>query len=94
MNVINGKRGWTKMRDKYMKQLENLNNNMIEMGAMIEKSIENAISALVRQDVETAKKAIEYDAEIDEMEKNIELANGIGLGCREAILSEMKVLEK
>lgn len=29
-----------------------------------------------------------------EMEKNIELANGIGLGCREAILSEMKVLEK
>lgn len=33
---------------------------------MIEKSIENAISALVRQDVETAKKAIEYDAEIDE----------------------------
>ena len=28
-----------------------------------------------------------------EMEKNIELANGIGLGCREAILSEMKVLE-
>ena len=82
------------MRDKYMKQLENLNNNMIEMGAMIEKSIENAISALVRQDVETAKKAIEYDAEIDEMEKNIELANGIGLGCREAILSEMKVLEK
>ena len=71
MNVINGKRGWMKMRDKYMKQLENLNNNMIEMGAMIEKSIENAISALVRQDVETAKKAIEYDAEIDEMEKNI-----------------------
>ena len=54
MNVINGKRGWMKMRDKYMKQLENLNNNMIEMGAMIEKSIENAISALVRQDVETA----------------------------------------
>ena len=82
------------MRDKYMKQLENLNNNMIEMGAMIEKSIENAISALVRQDVETAKKAIEYDAEIDEMEKNIELANGIGLGCRETILAEMKGLEK
>ena len=29
-----------------------------------------------------------------EMEKNIELANGIGLGCRETILAEMKVLEK
>lgn len=85
MNVINGKRGWTKMRDKYMKQLENLNNNMIEMGAMIEKSIENAISALVRQDVETAKKAIEYDAEIDEMEKNIENM------CMKILLSQQPV---
>ena len=85
MNVINGKRGWMKMRDKYMKQLENLNNNMIEMGAMIEKSIENAISALVRQDVETAKKAIEYDAEIDEMEKNIENM------CMKILLSQQPV---
>ena len=73
------------MRDKYMKQLENLNNNMIEMGAMIEKSIENAISALVRQDVETAKKAIEYDAEIDEMEKNIENM------CMKILLSQQPV---
>ena len=85
MNVINGKRGWMKMRDKYMKQLENLNNNMIEMGAMIEKSIENAISALVRQDVETAKKAIEYDAEIDEMEKNIKNM------CMKILLSQQPV---
>ena len=67
------------MRDKYMKQLENLNNNMIE------KSIENAISALVRQDVETAKKAIEYDAEIDEMEKNIENM------CMKILLSQQPV---
>mgnify|MGYP002604838327 CR=1 FL=1 len=29
-----------------------------------------------------------------EMEKNIELANGIGLGCREAILVEMKAQDK
>ena len=29
-----------------------------------------------------------------EMEKNIELANGIGLGCREAILAEMKAQDK
>ena len=29
-----------------------------------------------------------------EMEKTIELANGIGLGCREAILAEMKAQAK
>ena len=29
-----------------------------------------------------------------EMEKTIELANGIGLGCREAILAEMKAQTK
>lgn len=28
-----------------------------------------------------------------EMEKTVELANGIGLGCREAILAEIKALK-
>lgn len=60
------------MRNKFDRQLEELNNEMIEMGSMIEKSIGMAIKALVNQDVETANKAIEYDEEIDHKEKEIE----------------------
>ena len=60
------------MRDKYDKQLRQLNNEMIDMATMIEKSIETAISALSNQDVNLAKEAIEADAEIDHKEKEIE----------------------
>lgn len=60
------------MRNRFDQQLVKLNNELIEMGSMIEKAIENAISALVNQDVDLAKKAIDADEEIDHQEKEIE----------------------
>ena len=60
------------MRNKFDRQLDTLHTMMIEMGAMIEKSISLAIHALVEQDEATAKQAIAYDTEIDQMEKEIE----------------------
>ena len=49
------------MRNRFERQLLELNNELIQMGSMIERAIEMGISALVRQDVEKAKKAIAYD---------------------------------
>lgn len=60
------------MRNRFERQLLELNNELIQMGSMIEHAIEMGISALVRQDVEKAKKAIAYDEEIDEQEKTVE----------------------
>ena len=60
------------MRNRFERQLLELNNELIQMGSMIERAIEMGISALVRQDVEKAKKAISYDEEIDEQEKTVE----------------------
>ncbi|MDD7403384.1 MAG: phosphate signaling complex protein PhoU [Butyribacter sp.] len=60
------------MRNEFEKQLVTLNNEMIEMGSMIEKAIEKAIHALVNKDIEVAKEAIEADADIDQQEKKIE----------------------
>lgn len=60
------------MRNEFDKQLVNLNNELIEMGSMIEKSIEKAIHALATQDVDVAKAAIEADVDIDEQERRIE----------------------
>ena len=60
------------MRDKYINQLRKLNNLLIEMGHLIEESIELAVTALVNQDVEKAKRAIAFDENIDDMEKEIE----------------------
>ena len=60
------------MRNRFDQQLEQLNNHLLEMGALIERSIENATQALVRQDVEAAKAAIAADQEVDHKEREIE----------------------
>ena len=60
------------MRNLFERQLSTLNDELIEMGSMIEKSIETAIKALVNQDVDLARHAIEADEEIDRQERIIE----------------------
>ena len=60
------------MRSRFDAQLENLNNELVNMGAMIETAIGNAVKALMHKDVELAKKAISYDTEIDHKERQIE----------------------
>lgn len=60
------------MRVNFDKQLEQLNNEMIQMGSLIEQAIEAAVSALVQQDVEKARATIEFDDEINHQESVIE----------------------
>ena len=60
------------MRNRFDQQLEQLNNHLLEMGALIERSIENATQALIRQDVDAAKTAIAADQEVDHKEREIE----------------------
>ena len=60
------------MRNKFEEQLAMLHDLLIEMGMMVEKAISMAITALVDQDENKAYEAIAYDAEIDQMEKDIE----------------------
>ena len=49
------------MRTNYDRQLKKLNNEMVEMGSMIEGVIEKAIKALVNQDVDLAQEVIRRD---------------------------------
>lgn len=60
------------MRNRFDRELIHLNDELIEMGSLIEKAIEMAVSALVNQNIELAKSTIEMDAEIDEKEREIE----------------------
>ncbi len=60
------------MRNRFDRQLELLNRELIEMGNLIEEAIEMAIKALIKQDVELAKKAIAFDDEINHQENEIE----------------------
>ena len=56
------------MRNRFDRQLVQLNNELIEMGGMIEKAISDTVKALVNQDIELAS----YDEEIDHQEREIE----------------------
>ena len=60
------------MRNRFDRQLVQLNDELIEMGGMIEKAIADTVKALVNQDTELANAVIDYDEEIDHQEREIE----------------------
>ena len=60
------------MRSRFDEQLEQLNTEMIRMGAMCEEVIALAASALVKGDTETASQITPLDKEIDQTERDIE----------------------
>lgn len=60
------------MRSKFDEQLNNLNQEMMHMGTMIEESIQRAIEAFINQDTEAAKEIMDGDAAVDREQKKIE----------------------
>ncbi len=60
------------MRSVFTEQLTELNNEMMEMGALIEHAIAAATKALVERDVKAAEAAIVTEREVDEKERKIE----------------------
>lgn len=60
------------MRNKFDEQLEELNVQLIEMGALCEYVIANAANALMQGEKGLVKSVIEKDSEIDNKEKEIE----------------------
>jgi phosphate transport system protein len=60
------------MRSRFDNQLEQLNTELIRMGALVEASISSAVKALIQQDKDKAKEAILADQEVDQKEKEIE----------------------
>ena len=60
------------MRTRFDEQLEMLNHHLLEMGLLIERSIESATQALIDQNVAAARSAVAADSEIDQKEREIE----------------------
>ena len=59
------------MRTRFDRELETLNLEMIQMGSLIERSIESTVKALIEKDIELAQEVIGYDKDIDDMEREI-----------------------
>jgi len=57
---------------RFDEQLAELNDRLLEMGALVEKAITLSSQALIEQDIELAKKVIETEVDVDQKEKDIE----------------------
>ncbi|MEG0547069.1 MAG: phosphate signaling complex protein PhoU [Oscillospiraceae bacterium] len=73
------------MRNQFDMQLDNLNNDLIEMGAFCENAIATAVKALLNDDVSLCEKAINTDKKIDQKERDIETL------CLKILLSQQPV---
>ncbi|NLM10142.1 MAG: phosphate signaling complex protein PhoU [Clostridiaceae bacterium] len=60
------------MRYRFDEQLDNLNQALIQMGALCEEAIENSSKALMTGNLDLAKTAILVDEKIDRKEREIE----------------------
>ncbi|MEE1002363.1 MAG: phosphate signaling complex protein PhoU [Acutalibacteraceae bacterium] len=60
------------MRNRFDRQLETLNVEIIKMGALCEEAISSAAKALSDGDSNMIEKVFETDAKIDDMERDIE----------------------
>lgn len=60
------------MRSKFDEQLKTLNEEMIQMGIMIEENIQKAIDALVKSDANLAREIMERDVFVDKKQRDIE----------------------
>ncbi len=60
------------MREKYIEQLEDLNEEILNMGSMAEKILDMSINALINHDLNLAHEIIEFEKEIDKKEAEID----------------------
>ena len=60
------------MKEHFAELLEQLRRNLIRMGAEVERQIQLAMEALTQMDAEKAREVIARDAEIDQMEIDVE----------------------
>ena len=64
--------GLVDMRNRFDEQLNNLNNELITMGALCEDAISSAVKLLVDNDVKMKETVYEADKQIDQKERDIE----------------------
>lgn len=60
------------MRNRFDRQLEKLNDDLVLMGTMIEEAIASAVKAVTTGDLDAAKQVIARDEEINHAEREIE----------------------
>ena len=80
------------MRKRFDEQLNELNQEMQEMGRMVEDGIQKAIEALLKQDEVLAQSVMEADALVDQKQKEIESICFKLLMQQQPVASDLRVI--
>ena len=80
------------MRKRFDEQLNELNQEMQEMGRMVEDGIQKAIEALLKQDVVLASSVMEADALVDQKQKEIESICFKLLMQQQPVASDLRII--
>ena len=80
------------MKNRFDEQVDILNAQMIEMGAMIETTIEDACEALQTADLTRARAIIEADSAVDRKEREIESLCLRMLLTRQPVAHDLRVV--
>ncbi|NLI20188.1 MAG: phosphate signaling complex protein PhoU [Clostridiales bacterium] len=80
------------MKNRFDEQMDILNAQMIEMGAMIETTIEGACDALQTADLPKARSIIEADSAVDRKEREIESLCLRMLLTRQPVAHDLRVV--
>lgn len=80
------------MRRRFDEQLNMLNEELIHMGTMIEGAIQQSIDALLKQDIDAAKKIMAADEDIDREQKKIENLCFTLLMQQQPVASDLRVI--
>lgn len=78
------------VRYEFERELNELHRNLVKMGAIIEKSIDDMIKALFDQNVDLAKEVIARDDQVDDMEKIIEQECILLIARQQPIASDLR----
>lgn len=80
------------MRERFIKQLRDLNIKLLRMGSLVENIIDVSIGSLVNRDLEMARKVYELDDVIDELELEIEKECMEILALQQPMAKDLRVI--
>ncbi|SMD04418.1 phosphate signaling complex protein PhoU [Sporomusa malonica] len=80
------------MRHSYDQELEHLRQSLLDMGKAVGGAIEDAVISLARQDLELARRVMDFDDQIDQMEVDIEDKCMVLIARQQPIARDLRII--
>ena len=77
---------------QFNRELEELRNRVMTMGGMVEEMLGDAIASLVNADSELARKVVERDHQVNELEKTIDSQCNLIIARRQPTASDLRLV--